>query len=687
MVAALWQRARRRLQAVCGDAREAARLREMIDAVPLPVWRRGADGALVDCNRAYALALGASRAAVLAEGRELMPPGCGLRRHIVIDGTRRLIEAGDVPCEAGGAIGFALDRTDAESAQAELWRHINAHAEVLESIGVAVAIYGVDRRLKFFNTAFAALWALEEEWLAAEPTLEAVLDRLRERRRLPEFADFRAFKRARAQLFTALIEPRQEVMHLPDGRTLRLSISPHPLGGLTFAAEDVTDRLALERSCNTLTQVQRATLDHLAEGIAVYGGDGRLKLHNPAYRTLWGLSERDVVGEPHIADIVERTRPLIDDGGDWEAAKDAIVAGITARTLTSGPLYRRDGSMLQAATAPLPDGNVLLTYLDVSDTARVERALREKNEALETAGRLKSEFIASMSHQLRTPLNAAIGFAEILTNRYFGDLNARQLDYSRGILASSHQLLTLIDDIIDLASIEAGYLTLEKERVEIPDMLRAVIALTRERARSRGLDLRLRCPPRIGAIEADGRRLKQALFNLISNAIKFTPPGGAIGIEAERSGGELLLTVADTGVGIPAADQTRVLAKLDRGARGSRSGLGLSLVRTLIELHGGTVALESAPGRGTRVTCRLPVACGAAIGARHRRLRRAAAAGGDRRRLKAPGCARRQPTALCAFPERGRDRRPDPSRAAEGERAMRHCSGSGGGIRYPERIG
>ena len=600
-----------------------ARLRDMIDAIPMPVWRRGPDHALVDCNRAYAQALGATREAVLAEGRELMPQDRGRRCHIVIGGSRRLFEATELPSSAGGTIGYAVDRTDVETAEAELWRHINAHAEVLESIGAAVAIYGPDKRLKFFTTAFAALWRLEEDWLAAEPMLDQVLDRLRERRRLPELADFRAFKTACLQLFTSLIEPQQEVMHLPDGRTLRLSISPHPLGGLTFAYEDVTDRLALECSYNTLAQVQRATLDHLFEAIAVYGSDGRLKLHNPAYRTLWGLSERDVAGEPHIGDIVERSRALIDDGGDWPAARDAIIARVAAHTLTSGPLYRRDGSMLQAATVPLPDGNVLLTYLDVSDTARVERALREKNEALETAGRLKSEFIANVSHQLRTPLNATIGFAEILTNRYFGDLNQRQLDYSRGILASSHQLLALIDDIIDLASIEAGYLTLEKEPVEIPEMLGAVITLTRERAQSRGLDLRLRCPPRIGAIEADGRRLKQALFNLISNAIKFTPPGGTIGIEAERSGGDLLLTVADTGIGIPEADQARVFEKFDRGAKGSGTGLGLSLVKTLVELHGGTVALASTPGRGTRVTCRLPAVPAAGISTPVPRLRAA----------------------------------------------------------------
>ncbi len=590
------------------SGQEAANLREMLDAVPMPVWRRGPHLTLVDCNRAYADALDTTVELALAEGRELASGARpGERRHLVIGGSRRLVEIGEMNCATGGAIGFAVDRTDLETAEAELRRHINAHAEVLEGVGTSIAIYGPDKRLRFFNTAFASMWGLAEDWLAAGPSFGEVLERLRERRRLPEVVDFRAFKCERARMFTSLIEPQQELMHLPDGRTLLLSVSPHPFGGLTFVHEDVTDRLALERSCNTLTQVRRATLDHLFEGIAVYGSDGRLKLHNPAYLAIWALSEDDVAGEPHIGEIVEKTRALLDDGGDWTALKQRIVAKVTSHTLASGPLYRKDGSMLQEGMVPLPDGNVLLTYLDVTDTSRVERALRERNEALVTAGRLKSEFIANVSHELRTPLNAVIGFTEILNNQYFGDLNSRQLEYSRGILASSHQLMKLINDILDLATIEAGYMVLETGRVEVSEMLQAVLALTRERARNRDLEIELHCPPDIGTVAADERRLKQALFNLISNSIKFTPPGGAISIEAERRDGELLLIVADTGIGIPQSEQARVLEKFERGTQQSGAGLGLSLVKSLIELHGGTVTIESATGQGTRIICRLPI--------------------------------------------------------------------------------
>ncbi len=594
-------------------------MRLVLDAAPWPLWRRrGADLALVDCNRAYAASVDAPAETVLAEGREL---GAGtiaqggralaLRarntgapqtesHHIVVGGSRRLIEITEMPLGPGGdMVGWARDLTDLESKEAELQRHVAAHAEVLENIAVAIAIYGADTRLAFFNTAFARLWNLEEDWLGSKPTLDEVLERLRERRRLPEHADFRSFKNQQRAMFTSLINPQEELLHLPDERTLRLVVSPHPFGGLIFAYEDVTDRLALERSYNTLIEVQRETLDNLYEAIAVFGSDGRLKLWNPPYAQVWHLAPDDLAGEPHIAEVIEKSHGFYDDGGAWPDLKRRIIARITAHESAATRLERSDGSILQAVTVPLPDGNILLSYLDVTDSTRVEEALRERNEALETAGRLKSEFIANVSYELRTPLNAIIGFAEILTNQYFGELNPRQLDYSRGILDSSNRLLSLINDILDLATIEAGYMQLETHEVDIHALMSSVLTFTRERARNQGLRLQFNVPPKIGTIVADERRLKQALFNLVSNALKFTPAGGTVTLAARRERDRVALVVADTGVGVPREDQVRIFEKFERGnphARQSGPGLGLSLVKSFVELHGGHVELEFGPG-------------------------------------------------------------------------------------------
>ncbi|HWK45030.1 MAG TPA: ATP-binding protein [Stellaceae bacterium] len=608
----------------------AARLTCILNQLPVPVWWRAHDLGLAGGNLAYARSVDTDLEQALREGREFvagpdghagrdqaaraeLSPDPVMEEHfVVVDGSRRAVTVTEMPLsDNSGYLGFAIDRTDAREAEAELSRHVLAHAEVLEDVATAIAIYGPDMKLKFFNTAFAMLWQLEPSWLVTEPTLGEVLETLREYRRLPEHADFRKFKTQQQALFTSLVDPQEELLHLPDERTLRLTINHHPFGGLTFTYEDVTDKLALERSYNTLIEVQRETLDNLFEGIAVFGSDGRLLLSNPAYGKIWNLSPGDLENRPHIALLVEKARSLYGDEGDWEGAKARIIARVTSHTAATGRMERGDGSVLEAASLPLPDGNVLQSYLDVTDSFRVERALLERNDALETAARLKSEFIANVSYELRTPLNAIIGFAEILTNQYFGELNPRQLDYSRGILDSSQRLLSLINDILDLATIEAGYMTLEVDIVDVHTLMANVLALTRERARRLDMVLSFDCPTDLGTFPIDERRIKQAMFNLVSNAIKFTPTGGAITLSARRVGNEMALTVADTGVGIAAEHHGRVFEMFERGnpqARLAGAGLGLSLVKSFVELHGGRVELSSEAGEGTRVTCYLPMA-------------------------------------------------------------------------------
>ena len=410
-------------------------------------------------------------------------------------------------------------------------------------------------------------------------------------------------------MFTSLLDPLEELEHLPDGKTLRVVITPHPLGGLLYTWEDVTASLALERSYNTLIAVQKETLDNLYEAVAVIGGDGRLQLSNPAFGRVWQLGEDELATAPHISELVEWMRDFLDHG-DWENTRAEHINLLTDRAGQSGRIERAGGSVVDFATVPLPDGAMLLSYVDVSDSHRVEQFLRERNEALETADRLKSEFIANVSYELRTPLNTIVGFSEILTGEYFGELNQRQTEYSKGIYDSSQRLMSLIDDILDLATIESGHMSLELETVDVHVLLDSVLGLTRERVLRKSLKLDFDCPENIGLILADERRLKQALFNILSNSVKFTPEEGEITVSARRVEDNIIITFTDTGIGIPEEDQARIFGRFERGdqpeARRTGVGLGLSLVQSFIKLHGGDVELESAPGVGTKVVCRLP---------------------------------------------------------------------------------
>ena len=619
-----------RARAEIGLDEEIGGLRRLLDSLPVAVWRRGPDLRLDYVNLAYRAAVEAAPDAAPETGRELaagfdQDHGRTLARraletgerqhlaqHVVIDGARRLFEVNEAPLDEGGRIaGYAFDQTDIEEVRAQLNRHIAGHEELLHRLGTAVAIYGADQRIKFFNHAFVHLWRIEEHWLRSGPKMGEILEALRENRRLPEAANFPEFKATQLAFFTSLLDSREELTHLPDGTTLRAAVTPHPFGGLLLTWEDVTDTLALERSFNTLLAVQRETLDNLHEGVAVIGADGRLQLSNPAFGQIWQLDDRLLAARPHVSEIVERMRGLIDDGTDWPTLKGEVIALLTDRAGHTDRIERSDGSILEFASVPLPDGAVLLGYLDVSDSIRVERALRERNEALETADRLKTEFIAHVSYELRTPLNTIIGFSELLAGRYFGDLNERQTEYGNGILESSRRLMSLINDILDLAMIESGRLVLELDHTDIHRMLSAVLELTREPMLEKSLTLVFDCPEDIGSILADERRLKQALFSILSNAVKFTPDNGTITVAARRYADRIMLDVTDTGIGVSEADRTRVFNRFERGdapeARRLGAGLCLSLVKSFIELHDGQVTLDSQPGAGTRVTCVLPI--------------------------------------------------------------------------------
>lgn len=609
-------------------------LAKFVNQVPVPLYRRDKDLAIIWCNQAYAEMAGLEspddtdklRRAEIETG---MTRDAGRRlagrardsgtmqreiRHYVYNGQRRALLVVEFPNhDDGGLIGYLRDVTDTEEKDGELRRHIDANAEVLNNLSTAITIYGSDQRLNYYNEAHAKLWELSEEWLAGGPTFGEVLDRLREERKLPEVTDFPAYKTARLQNFTDLLQTQEDVLYLPDGRVLRNVTSPHPFGGLMILAEDITDSLVLERSVNTMTAVQRETLDNLYEGVAVFGADAQLKLFNAAFARMWDVSASQMNNEPHVSMIVQAAKPWLarsDDEDEWAALQARLLSQVTSRENMAGRMQGPKQSVIDYSSVALPDGNKLFTYLDVTDSVAVEHALRERNLALEAADQIKSEFLASVSYELRTPLNVIIGFAEVLVNQYFGELNDQQLEYGQDILNSSQQLLALINDILDLASIEAGRLELEPAEIEVQDLLESVVALARERAQRGQLSLTLEMEENIGILQADEKRIKQVLFNLLTNALKYTDPGGKVTIGVNREGETMSFYVSDTGVGIAEEDRELIFESFSQGRRANvehSAGLGLSLVKRFVELHNGSLDLQSKLGEGTTVRIFLPM--------------------------------------------------------------------------------
>ncbi len=426
--------------------------------------------------------------------------------------------------------------------------------------------------------------------------------------RLPEVVNYREWKERLLKGYTEESE-LEDWWHLPDGRVVHVMGAQRPDGGVTYLYKDETERLALESDYNALINVQRETLDSLNEGVAVFGTDGRLKLHNSSFAAIWKLSPKKLDDEsPHIDEFIRITRALHGGENTWLEISSAVTA-FEDREPLEGQMVRPDQSVIDYAVTPLPDGGTLLTFVDVTDSKRYERALIERNEALVTADKLKNQFISHISYELRTPLTNIIGFSELLANPIFGALTARQKEYLEDISFSSKTLLAIIDDILDLATIDAGGLELTLETVDVRAIIDQAIISVRERAAHARLTLDIAIADDATTFMADTQRVRQVLQNLLSNAVGFSKPEGVVHLSCWRENGEMVFMVEDEGVGIPKDQQERIFERFESRSQGSKhrgAGLGLSIVKSLVDLHGGDTVLDSEPGRGTKVTVRFP---------------------------------------------------------------------------------
>jgi signal transduction histidine kinase len=594
--------------------RELETVGSLIEALPSPVWARDKSGRLVFVNKAYARAVEAADAGAVVEGgielfdasAERATNGDGrARRAAIVGGHRRVLDVVAVPTPHGSA-GIGIDATEVETLHRDVDRMVEAHRRTLDQLATAVAAFNAERRLTFYNAAYRALWDLDAGFLDQGPSDSAVLDVLRAVHKLPEQRDFREWRRELHQAYEAL-EGKQHEWHLPDGRTLRVVTTPNPEGGVTYLFEDVTERLDLERRFDALIRVQGETLDNLGEAVAVFGSDGRLRLSNPAFERLWGLASELLAEHPHIETVLQLCVRLGAEA-EWERLRRAVTA-LDERASVAGRMERQDGLIIDCATVPLPDGGTLVTFSEVTASVNVERALVERNQALVAAEKLKQDFVQHMSYELRSPLTNIIGFTYFLGDPGIGPLNPRQREYLGYITSSTNALLAIVDNILDLATIEAGAMRLDLAPFDIRDTIRAAAEGVQDRLAQDQITLELRAAPDIGEFVADERRIRQVLFNLLSNAVGFSPKGATVVLAAERRPDGLVLSVADQGPGIPPEMKDRVFDWFESHPLGSQHrgvGLGLSLVRSFIALHGGTVRIDSEVGRGTTVICVLP---------------------------------------------------------------------------------
>jgi signal transduction histidine kinase len=582
-----------------------------------PAWRTDSQGALLWANGAY---LKAVEATDLEEARardlaldskardDARAAAAGVSsahtRAITIGGKRRSLRLTLFPA-ADGASGVGFDVTEEVEARDNLIREAKAHGETLNHLTDAVAVFDSTRRLTTHNSAFSSLWALDEAWLDDRPSHSEWLDKLRQSARIAATRDFSVWKAKELSYYQESGLIPDETWTLPDGRILRVARQRQPSGGLLVLFEDISDKMGLQARYKTLIEVQRATLDKLSEAVAVFTADGKLSLANAAFARIWDIEPTFLEAVPELDLLVEQVRRVYDDPQFWSDLKARISdPSPQARQEMQGEFICANGTSLMWLTRPLPDGATLAAFGDVTAARRVETVLRDQAAAFQDADRLKTEFVRNVSYQLRTPLTTIGGYSELLAAGVGGPLTITQAEYLGAIGSASSQLEKLIENILDLAMIDAGQMSLDLGDVNLADALEVTAEIARTTSGDKQVKVVVECDANAGIIRADNARIRQILFNLVSNALRVTGQDDVITIGARRFEDTVRLWVADTGPGIDTSRQASAFEGFGDGDR--RAGVSLALVKRFVELHGGWVALSSPGATGVTVSCYLP---------------------------------------------------------------------------------
>jgi len=597
-------------------------VRAVLSMMDEPAFIRDAGGRLTFANAAYlklakALGKGGSETAPV----ELLD-ATQLKKHLAAcaNGAKATLpvawadhgafELVEFPVEVGRAGYFNPVAATATSNETSL-SHITG---IIGALATPIAIFNANRELVQFNQAYANLWRLDPKFLVLGLDERAILDKLRTEGMLPAEVDYQTWRTQHLTSYSLKVPRENEPWHLPDGRTIKVISAPAgPKGGVIYVFEDITERLKLESTNKAFTNVQRETINALSEAVAVFGTNGRLTISNPRLSGLWKLPMNELGQSPHIDQIAEASgRAMPADGASiWRDLKRGIIDLNPTRSDTTGRINRADGRLLDYAITRLPDGQTMMTFLDVTESASYSKVLKERNDALVAADLLKDAFVENVSYELRSPLTNIIGFADLLASSEGGDLNERQRAYTDYIRASSVTLGVLIDNILDLASVDAGIAELRPELQDVTSLVekaRAGLSATfPEISGEKPINLSVAIDDHMPPFIADGTRIVQVLYNLLSNAARFSPPGGEIRLTVSARAERMLFVIEDEGPGLTDEMKNAILTRIDAPAGRQRgAGLGLAIVKTFVNLHGGTITAERREPRGSRITVNLP---------------------------------------------------------------------------------
>lgn len=512
------------------------------------------------------------------------------------------------PLPDGGFMVAANDITALARAENEASGRARLLDAILRALPHGVSVYGPDRRLAMVNPAYTQI-------MAGAPVAigDHVEEVIRRRAEAGEFGPGDISETIAREAGRDIAKPQRRRRMRPNGTAIDVRTAPLPDGGHISVVTDITPVVEAEAEAMRRAAMLDTMLEHIRHGICLFDQGRRVVAANRVAAQLLGhppeLLQPGRTQHDLIQALVERGEFGAGAAGE-AAARDHLTRDRSISTIHWR--MRPDGRVLEVRSDPTPDGGFVVTYTDVTEQKQAEAALRQAATEAEAASRAKSQFLATMSHELRTPLNAVIGFSEAMMHETARPDQKRIEEYAGAINEAGRHLLSLINDILDVARIEAGRMDLAEDRVDLARLTQTTLRLLDPAARTASVALEGAVPSDLPAVQGDERRLRQVMLNLVSNAVKFTGLGGSVRVAArlDEEGG-IELRVIDTGIGIAEQDLERVFqpfvqldSSLSRRYQGS--GLGLFLSRALAQAHGGSLHLESTPGQGTTAVLRLP---------------------------------------------------------------------------------
>lgn len=597
----------------------------ILNSIPICVWAKDKNGKLVYCNDAYAGVLETPKdeavkrnilwSSVAASYKGGKGSGRADMDSVVIDGRLTFFDISETEIgNTGISLCCAIDSTKFETVLREYEKYKTESFDTLNSLSSPIAVLDEHTKVVFANDAFLHMFKVDEKTINNDIMTSELLDYLRDNRVLLEMDNFQEFKDIVLGMFTTVLEPRRYFFSLSNGKTFNVIVSPYQIGGLIFVFEDITDKIALERDYNALSAIQKETLDHLIEGILVFGADNKIKMTNPALRSIWTDNEYD---DLHINEFFEINEAMFTSEEESQEIRSELIAHSTSkRELYSGEIKQQSDKLIEYAYVPLPEGLNLVRFVDATDKYNLQKAMDEKVNLIEQIDKLKSDLISNISTEFNTPIDTIRSFADILIKQYFGELNDKQSNYCTGIINAANRLYELVESMINLASIESGHMKLKYAETTTQIFASQCASLFSQKLSDKNIQLIQEIENPEEKIIIDTKGLEKVVFYFLSEAMNYTKEGGTISFTIHTSSANnnyIDIKITDSSISEYELSDRQISAinKLFAGDVSDLSIKGtldfmLAYSSNIVRLNGGKIRMTYIETAGTQVKITIP---------------------------------------------------------------------------------